>query len=330
MCLKHYIRLALILLAASVVLPNIVVQAEEQMPQRATAVSQTRSTYLLGPDDLISIHAPDADEISDKPVRIDGEGYVRIPLAGRIKASGLTVEQLRASISTALKSYIKDPDVAVSIVESRSQRVSVLGAVKNPGIHQLEGHRTIIEILALAGGLADDAGHTLKITRRIEWGRIPLPSAVDDATGQFSVADVNLQDITAARNPAQNILVAPDDVISIPRAQMVYVIGTVPHPGGYVLGDRESFSVLKAASLAGGIDHGASPQKARILRAVPGVTSRQEIPVNLREIMAGRSSDVQLQPEDILLIPASGPQKAMGRVAEAALQVTTGIIIYRH
>jgi polysaccharide export outer membrane protein len=296
--------------------------------QAVPVTHRAESGYVLGPDDLIGIHALEAQEINDKPVRVDGDGYIRLPLAGRIKASGLTSEQLENAIAEHLRTYIKEPQVTVSILEFHSQRVSVLGSVRNPGIHQLEGHRTVVEVLALAGGLADDAGNTLKITRRIEWGRIPLPSAVDDATGQFSVADINLKEIINAKNPAQNILIDPDDVVSVPRAQMVYVIGNVLHPGGYVLGEEASFSVLRVVSLAGGIDHYASQKRARILRKVAGNGDRQEIPVNLKMILAGRSGDVPLQPEDILLVPANGAKTALGRTAEAAVQITTGLIIY--
>ena len=287
------------------------------------------ASYVLGANDLISIHATDADEINDKPIRIDEDGYIRLPMVGRIKASGLTLDQLQTVISDRLRTYIKDPQAAVSVVESHSERVSVLGSVKSPGLHELEGHRTLVEVLALAGGLADDAGSTVKIARRIERGRIPLPSATDDSTGQFSVAEVNLKDLISAKNPAQNVQIEPDDVVSVPRAKMVYVIGTVPHPGGYILGEDDSFSVLKVVSLAGGIDHGAAPQNTRILRRVPGSTNRQEIAINLKTIMTGHASDVQLEPEDILLVPASGPQRVLSRAAEAVLQVSTGVAIYR-
>jgi polysaccharide export outer membrane protein len=271
----------------------------------------------------------DADEINEKPVRIDGDGYIRLPLAGRIKAAGLTSEQLEHAIAENLRTYIKEPEVTIGVLEFHSQRVSVLGSVRSPGIHQLEGRRTVVEILAQAGGVSDDAGNTLKITRRIEWGRIPLPSAADDPTGQYSVADINVKEIMNGKNPAQNILIAPDDVISVPRALMVYVIGSVPRPGGYVLGENASFSVLKVVSLAGGIDHGAAPQHARILRPVAANGNRQEIPVNLKKILAGRSGDIPLQPEDILLIPTSGAKAAFGRTTEAALAITTGLLIYR-
>jgi polysaccharide export outer membrane protein len=285
--------------------------------------------YVLGPDDVIAVEAVEADEISGKPVRIDRSGFIRLPMAGRVQASGLTVEQLENAIAGRLKVYIKEPEVAVSVVEFRSQPVSVLGSVRNPGVHQLQGRKTLVEILSLAGGLADDAGHSVKITRRLEWGRIPLASAADDASGGFSVAEVALKDILEARNPADNILILPNDVISVPRAEMVYVVGQVPRAGGYVLRERETLSVLQALSLAGGLDRVAAPQNARILRAAAGQANRTEIPVDLKKIMAAQAGDVALESEDILFIPASAPKKALGRAAEAAIQLTTGLVIFR-
>jgi polysaccharide export outer membrane protein len=324
--MRHSINLTLASLAIAVLSSA----GSPSFAQDAPAPDRADSGYVLGADDLISVHALDAEEINDKPVRIDGDGYIRLPLAGRIKASGLTSEQLEDAIDEHLKTYIRVPQTTVSVIEFHSQRVSVLGSVKSPGIHQLEGHRTVVEVLALAGGLSDDAGNILKITRRIEQGRIPLPSAVDDPTGKFSVADINLKEIINAKNPAQNILIAPDDVISVPRALMVYVIGTVPRPGGYILGEDASFSVLKAVSLAGGIDRGASPQHARILRKTANNGNRQEIPVNLKTILAGHAGDVPLEPEDILFIPSSEAKTAVGRAAEAAVQITTGVLIYHY
>ncbi len=295
----------------------------------AGAQPQLRSTYVLGPEDQISIRALEAEEISEKPVRIDMTGYLRLPLAGRLKAAGLTIEQLENEISARLKQYVKQPEVAISVVEFHSQPVSVIGSVRNPGVHQLQGQKTLVEMLSLAGGLADDAGHSVKITRRLEWGRVPLPSAADDPTGAFSVAEVSLKEILEARNPAENIVIRPQDVVSVPRANMVYVIGEVPKAGGYVLRERETLSALQALSLAGGLDRAAAPQNARILRLPAGGGNRTELAVNLKRIMTGQASDVPLQAEDILLIPGSAPKKAISRAAEAAVQITTGLIIFR-
>ncbi len=307
--------------------------AQQQAPAPAAAPAaapeQARSTYVLGPEDQIVIRALDAEEISDKPVRIDMSGHIRLPMVGRLRAAGLTLEQLEAELVNRLRTFIQQPEVAVSITEFRSQPVSVLGAVKSPGVHQLQGRKTLVEMLSLAGGLNGDAGHSVKIARRLEWGRIPLRSAADDASRQFSVAQVSLKAILEAKNPDENIVICPQDVITVPRAEMVYVIGQVQRAGGFVLNERENISVLKALSLAGGLDRAASPKNSRILRSAPGGPNRLEIAVDLRRILAGKASDVPLQPEDILFVPASTPKRAAIRAAEAAVQIGTGIVIWR-
>lgn len=291
--------------------------------------NRIHSSYVLGPDDQISIRVPDAEEITDKPVRIDMSGNIRLPMVGRVKASGLTAEQLEAQIANRLKQFLKDPDVSVAILEFRSQPVSVIGSVKQPGVHQLQGRKTLVEILSLVGGLSDDAGHTIKITRSIEQGRIPLKNAKEDSSGRFSVAEVTTSGIMEAKSPEDNIVIKPNDVVSIPRAEMVYVTGTVMRAGGFVLRERESISVLQALSLAGGLDRGAAPQNARILRVQEGSSSRLEMAVDLKKILISKAQDVPLQKDDILFVPASAPKKAAIRAIEAALQVGTGIAIYR-
>lgn len=323
-------RSVLCLLAATLGLSGASM-AQEQKPQNpppAPVHATAGSGYVLGPGDLVGVHVLDTDEIGDRPFRIDGDGYVRLPLAGRVKASGLTTEQLEDTITDRLKTYIKQPEVTVYVQEYQSQRVSILGSVKNPGIHQLEGDRTLIEVLASAGGPSDDAGTTVRITRAIERGRIPLASATDDPTGRYSVADVNLRDITTGKDPAANILIAPDDLISVPRAQMVYVIGNVFRPGGYIVATDTPVSVLKVVSTAGGVSGGAAPNKTRILRRVAGNPNRSEIPVRLKEILYGKAADIVLQPEDILVVPPSGAKTALNRTAEAAVQIGTAISIY--
>lgn len=305
--------------------------AAPQAPEapEAPEAAQGPSGYILGPGDQISIRAVNAEEISNLPLRIDMSGHFRIPMAGRVKASGLTVAQLETEIARRLREFINEPEVVVSIVEYRSQPVSVLGAVKNPGVHQLQGRKTLVEMLSLAGGLADEAGHSVKVARRLEFGAIPLPNATLDEAGEFSVAQVSLRAIMEARNPAENIVICPHDVITVPRADMVYVIGQVMRSGGFVLKERESLSVLQALSLAGGLDRAASPHHSKILRPAKGAESRTEIAVNLRKILSGEASDVPLQPEDILFIPSSTSKKVLSRAAEAAIHVGTGIAIWR-
>jgi len=291
--------------------------------------SQLRSAYVLGPEDQISVWALDVEEIQQKVIPIGASGYVNIPLAGRLRAAGLTPEQLEAEIAGRLKTYVKDPQVTVSITEFRSQPVSVIGAVNKPGVHQLRGRKTLVEILSLAEGLRGDAGHSIKISRQLVWGRIPLAGAADDPSRQFSVAQVNVKAVMEARAPEENILIRPNDVISVPRAELVYVIGEVRKSGGFVLQEREHMSVLQALSMAEGLNRTAAPQNAKILRPAAGAARRTEVPVDVREILAGKAADVSLEPEDILFVPNNVAKSAALRGVEAAIQLGTGVVIWR-
>ncbi|HEV8612605.1 MAG TPA: polysaccharide biosynthesis/export family protein, partial [Gemmatimonadales bacterium] len=270
----------------------------QQPPENAGR--DPRSTYVLGRDDVITIRVTDAEEIGDQPVRIDPSGYIDLPMVGRLRAAGLTVEQLKAELVSRLKAYLNQPEVTVSIAEAHSQPVSVIGSVNNPGVIQLQGSKTLVEMLALAGGLRPDAGHSAKITRKREWGPVPLPGAAADATGNFSIGEVSLKAVMEARNPEQNILIRPEDVITVPRADIVYVLGAVPKPGGFVLNDQENISVLQVLSLAGGLERAAAAKNAKILRPAPGAAKRTEIAVDLKRLFAGEGVDELLKPDDIL------------------------------
>ena len=295
----------------------------------AAAQAPVARNYILGPEDQITIHVLDAEEIDNKVVRVDFSGFIRLPMVGRIRAGGLTIDQLETELVHELTKYIREPQVAVSVTEFRSQPVSVLGAVRNPGVQQVQGRKTLLEMISLAGGIDPEAGHSIKITRRKEYGPIPLKSAAADETGEYSVADVDLASILEARNPAENIEVQPNDVITVPRGQLVYVMGQVKQPGGFVLRQRETLSALQALALAQGLDRTAKPQDARILRTVEGAPQRSEIYVDLQKVLQGKTSDVQLQPNDVLFIPNNVPKSAMIRGLESALQIGTGLAIYR-
>jgi polysaccharide export outer membrane protein len=285
--------------------------------------------YVLGPNDQVRIWALGVEEMSAAPYRIDRAGGMDLPLLGRVQAQGLTLEELKAKLTEGLKKYVKQPDVTVSVADFGSQPVSVIGSVSNPGVHQLQGRKTLVEVLSLAGGLRPEAGHSIKITRALDRGRIPLASAKDDATGGFSVAEVSVKNVMEATKPEENIIIEPGDVISVPRAQMVYVIGQVRKPGGFVLNERESVSVLQALSLAEGLDRTAAPKQARILRRGSPDGQRQEVPVNLPKILAGDAPDVPMESDDILLVPNSTAKSASLRALEAAIQVGTGVVIWR-
>jgi polysaccharide export outer membrane protein len=285
-------------------------------------------TYTLGPGDQIVVRVPDFEEIDNKSVPIDLKGSVNLPEVGRIQASGLTTEQLEAVITEHLRKYLVKPDVSVYLTEMRSQPVSILGQVQNPGVHQLQGRKNLFEVLSLAGGLRQEAGDVINITRRLEWGPIPLPSAANDSTGQFSVAWVEVKSVMNASNPAENILIKPNDVISVPKADTIYVIGAVKKPGVYVLGEHRSLSALQILALAEGADKTADTKDARIMRVIPGSNDRADIPVDLKAILSLKMPDVPLTADDILFVPVSKAKAAGYRTLDVLIQAGT-MAIYR-
>ena len=210
------------LILSAVIGTGLLGAAERTAGQDSPPAIHLPSTYTLGPNDQISFLGIDADEIVNKQFRIDSEGDVNLPMVGRLHAAGLTIRQFEEVLNKRLSTYIRDPHIVVTTVEFRSQPVSVVGAVKSPGTHQLEGRKTLVEMIALAGGFREDAGNSVKITRELEWGAIPLSNASMDRPNNFSVAEVSIKEILEAKSTEDNIFIMPHDVSSILRGELVY------------------------------------------------------------------------------------------------------------
>ncbi len=265
--------------------------------------------YRLGPGDAIEISVFEVEELS-KPAVLAADGVVTLPLIGLVKLGGLTTQQAAARLRELYgNNLIRDPQISVSVKEYQSQPVSVLGAVAKPGIYQLRGSRRLSDVLALAEGLLPEAGGEITIQR----------TAV---SGHQDILRVATRGLTE-----DNPWVEGGDVVRVPKAGVVYVVGEVGRAGGFPLKDQEQITVLKALSLAEGLRRYAAPQRARIIRNRDG--RQQEMPVRLRDILEGRAPDSPLAPDDILFIPNSQAKSAMGRMAEAAIQAGTGVIIWR-
>lgn len=295
--------------------------------------AQSIAGYVLGPEDQITVRVLDLDEFNAQnltPVRIDMRGNIRLPLVGRLHAAGLTVEKLESEIAVRLSNLMNDPEVTVAVAEFRSHPVTVLGAVKTAGVLQITGRKTLFEVLSLAGGLNPDAGNTVKITRRVDSGPLPLPNVVRDPSGDFFVGQLNVRAVMEAKNPLENIDVLPNDVVTVPKADLVYVVGGVKRSGGFVLSsEKEQITVLQALSLAEGLDRDAAPKKARILRPSAVGAERIEIAVDLKRILDGSAQDVALRANDILFVPTNAAKSVGIRALETAVQMATGIAIYR-
>ena len=315
-------------LALAMVLALASARAAE-LPHPANDPGGGSIVHTLGPHDEIIIHVAGSDETRDSPIRIGPDGYINIPLAGRFLAAGSTVEELEIKLAARLARYLRDPRVTVSVERFRSQPVTVLGAVRAPGVYQVEGQKTLLEVLSLAGGVRDDSGYQVKIVRRQSFGPLDLPAAGPDESGRFYVAEIDLVALLEAEHPEYNIFVQPHDVITVPRARMVFVIGEVERSGGFALSERESVSVLQALALAGGLGRSPALKRAKILRPVDGAPHKQEIALDLKSIMAGTTTDVELQQNDILFVPKSGANAAAKAAGRAAVAVGSGITIWR-
>lgn len=293
------------------------------------------SDYIIGSGDLLRIEVFDVPDLS-RDVRVGESGHISFPLIPvKIRAEGLSSFQLEEKLTELLQvnGLVSNPQVTIFVKEHRSQPITVIGAVRNPTVVQAIRQITLLEVLSEAGGLADDAGSLVIVTRRSarelpevgpsEKERRGLPSGPQTIT-------TSLKDLLESGDPQFNIPVFGGDIISVPRAGIVYVVGAVEKPGGFVLkSDSEQMTTLKAIALAEGLKGTAKPGDAVIVRKDPETGKEQEVEVNLSKIMARKAEDVRLYPNDILFVPDSMAKKVLRRAAEAGVAITQGLIIWR-
>ena len=288
----------------------------------------TAQSYLLGPEDLISIRVLQAPELAEKAIPVNLGGDIEVPFIGRVHAAGLSAERLTQELTMRYATLVRTPEVSVHVEEYRSQPVSVLGAVNTPGVQQIRGHKSLAEVIAMAGGIRQDSGNTITISRRLVYGRLPLANAQDDPKSPISVASIDIKALMEGRNPEVNIPIQPEDVISVPRAEMIYVVGDVQRAGGFVLTERRSMSILEALAMAGGANRTANSKAARVLRMPSEGASRVEVAVDVRNILNGKAKDLDMHANDILFIPENVAKRGSLRALEAVIQLGTGVAIY--
>jgi polysaccharide biosynthesis/export protein len=285
-----------------------------------------RPNYVLGPNDQILIRAPEAEEIDNRPFKIDGDGNLNLPLVGRIHAGGMTLQEMEADLVKRLREYIREPQVFVTVVQFRSEPVFFVGLFVRPGIYPLAGNRTLLEMISSVGGVLQNADRHIKITRHEEYGPIPLPDAIVDPEKKVSTVEISLGSLRENINPAENILLQPYDVISVGRAEPVYVNGEVTRVGGQELGERDSISIAQVLSQAGGFTAYAKKTKVRILRPVLGTNRRYMIEVDVADLFNGKGIDVPLLPGDIVYVPRSYTHQFWQTVSSIALPLIPYII----
>lgn len=279
--------------------------------------------YKIGPNDVISISVPDAPEFGGK-FRVSASGVIEVPgVSAPIEAEGQTPAQLAGKVRQALidAKQLRDPRISVFVEEYHGRTITVLGAVSKPAEYPLQKRTTVLDAVSLAGGALPNSGNTVTIVRG-------PASAEATGTQVGSVQIIQMSNLLSGDSTSVNVEVKNGDVINVSAAQLVYVVGAVIRPGGFTMADPASgVSAVQAVALAQGLKSVAS-HHALIVRQSTSDHARIEIPVDLGQMMAGKTTDVLLAPNDILFVPTSGTKQTLKVLGDLAMATANGIAIY--
>ena len=305
-------------LIAQVSLPGV--SATQQPQQQNTALPSSEhakvqaqmraATLRLDSGDLLEITTFDTPELSGK-FRVDSRGEISLPLGGSVRVQGLTTEQAAVAVERFLRDrdILKNPHVTVLALEYATQGVNVMGEVKQPGIYPLTGKHGVLDFISMAGGLTPFASRSVSVTHGPpSWDLVTVNLA--GAHGSALENDVDVQ---------------PGDRIVVLRAGVVYVIGDVGKPGGYVLEGKDSVTVLQALALAQGMNRTAK-SNGFLIRNDAG--RRTETQLALNKILVNQAPDPNLQDGDIVFVPLSGAKDWTNKGLSSVLQMAVGVVIY--
>ena len=302
-----------ILLASTVMLAQVTDQPAHGMHNPVPASPSLPISF----GDLIQVNVFDSPDLSGS-FRVDSKGDLELPLGGMIKVKGLTAAEAGAAIAARLKeaSILLDPHVTVLILEYQSQGVTITGEVRSPGVYPLLGNRTILDLIAMAGGLNENAGKMASVFHRGD------PNSVRQVR-----LDVSVQ--TPGSIADSNFELLPGDTISVSRSGVIYVVGDVGRPGGFLVEHNDRLTVLQALALAQGANQTASFGSTRLFRKSEGESGRIVMEFDLKKILKGHASDLLLADGDILYVPVSNTKVYSLRAIEALIGVGSQIAIYR-
>jgi polysaccharide export outer membrane protein len=265
----------------------------------------------IGAGDLVEMSVFDTPELSGK-LRVSNTGDVILPLVGSLHLQGLKAGEAQVLIRHKLidGGFLKDPQVTVFISDYATQRVSVMGEVHKPGIYPAFGTHRLLDYLSLAEGLTPLAGTAIVITHS---GHPDQPQRVKMTAG-------------AAPQQENNPEILPGDTIFVERTGIVYVVGDVARPGGFPMNHDGQLTILQAVALAQGTNSTAARGSAKLIRTT--AQGRQELPMNLKKILAAKATDLPMQDNDILFVPSSGAKNALKDI-EGMLPAASAATIYR-
>jgi len=251
------------------------------------------SDYIIGPKDLLEIKVFGLDELSTT-VRVSEDGMITMSLLGEVDVRGLTKSGVERKLAQLLEEkYLHNPQVTVFIKEYQSNRVSVLGAVSNPGYYELLGRQTILHLISQAGGMTEDAGEEIIVIRQ-------------QGDGSNTALKIPVEDLAVKGDVELNIFLEPGDIINIPieKTVHVYVFGQVRNPGALDVKRSEIPTLLQAIAQAGGFSERASKGGVVIKRKSDDGKEIQT-KVNVKDIIKGKKKDIQLLENDVVYVPES-------------------------
>jgi len=363
-------------------------QTNDRIRTLGSASKSLPHEYTIGGGDLLSISVFDVPELT-REVRVSQTGTIGIPLIStRLHVAGLTETQTEQLIADVLQAngLVSHPEVGVMVKEHKSQPITIVGAVQHPMVYEAVSNVTLLEVLAGAGGISNDAGETVIVTRAHassftmipasepppssapgaaisvpESGETapavgengiaqnPIPTVFPTATvkAQSTSADVNsektpgttassgniitvnLNELVEKGDTSNNIPLQAGDVVTVPHAGIVYVLGAVNRPGGFVMSnDRTQLTTMKVLALAGGLTKIAKLDHAFIIRK-DDQGKQMGTEIDLKKVLAQQTEDIQLRASDILYIPQSRSKEFMLQALALTIAIATAAAIYR-
>jgi polysaccharide biosynthesis/export protein len=257
--------------------------------------------YRIGPGDVLDIRIYNRPQLSREAVRVEGSGMIRMPLIEtEIQAACMTEGELAKEIATRYARYYKNLQVDVFIKEYHSRQVAIIGAVNDQSRFELQRRVRLLELLTYAKGPSAKAGQTINIVHST--ASSPCKKTDDDTETAAAFSSYRLSDVLQG-DPKSNPYLEAGDIVTLPEADQVYVVGNVFSPLTIAL--KEPITLTRAIAMAGGLRQDTKKDKIRVLRQEAGTATRKEIIVDLAAIEKKQSEDLALAPNDIIDVPAS-------------------------
>jgi polysaccharide biosynthesis/export protein len=293
-----------------------------QAPSSTAKSHAATDRYRIGPGDILDIRVFNRPNLSRDSVRVEGNGMIRMPLIeDEIQAACKSESELANDLTTRYLKYYRKPQVDVFIKEYHAREVALIGAVNEQGRYQMQRRIRLLELLTFAKGPSDKAGQNINIVRA------PQAEQCDNPAEEGGLIALRLDDTLRGEEKA-NPYVQAGDIITVPEADQIYVIGNVYTPKSIPM--KEPMTVSRAIAMAGGALRDSKTEHIRIVRQTAGSGSQAEMFVNLKLITRKQAEDVLLQPNDIVEVPESTGRSMMrgliGAVGPAAAQLPVRVI----